>query len=62
MSNNELILQLILLGVTKLEALTALYQRARSENRQVTDDEIRALSDKADASLEVLRVWSESKA
>jgi hypothetical protein len=59
--NSELVLQLLILAVSKAETLGALYSKAKSEGRDVTDDELKSLSGGADASAKALQDWIDSK-
>lgn len=59
-NNSELVLELIILAVSKAEALGALYTKARAEGREVLNEELVTLSGAADASLESLQAWIDS--
>lgn len=59
--NNELVLQLLILAVSKADALGALYRKAKAENRTVTDEELAGLSIGADRSAAALQEWINSQ-
>lgn len=59
--NADLVLQLLILAVSKAEALGALYSKAKSEGRDVTYDELKALSGGADVSAKDLQDWIDSR-
>lgn len=61
MSNSELVLQLLILAVSKAESIAALLSKAKAENRDVLDEELAGLSAGADKSLEALQAWIDSK-
>lgn len=53
--NADLVLTLLIQSLTHANELATLFQKARSEGRDVTDDEVNALSDGARAALDRLR-------
>lgn len=59
--NADLVLQLLILAVSKADDLAALYAKAKAENRDVSDDEVTALATAADASAKALQDWINSK-
>jgi hypothetical protein len=61
MSNSEIVLQALILFVSKAEALGALYRKAKAENRDVSDAELDALSAQANSSGDALQAWIDAK-
>lgn len=59
--NADLVLQLLILAISKAESLAALYNKAKSEDRDVTQDELTVLGINADASGQALQDWIDAK-
>lgn len=59
--NADLVLQLLILAVSKAEALGALYNKAKGEGRDVSDEELADLRKLDDESRQRLQDWIDSK-
>lgn len=51
----ELVLELIIIGVTRINELALLYQKSRSEGRDVSKEELDALDAKTQAAIDAIR-------
>lgn len=61
MTNSQLVIQLIMVGIQNLDKLMALFHRAQSENRDITDQEVLDIGISTDQKLAAAQAWIDSK-
>lgn len=61
MTNAALVLQLVMVGIQNLDKLMTLFHRARSENRDVSDEELLSMGISTDQKLDLAQEWVNSK-